>query len=76
MSAVRRLHALAAGRVGASLLTRVGLEDLIAHDIERYVRIASDLAVDPARLADLRATLRARMATSPLSDAPAFARKM
>jgi predicted O-linked N-acetylglucosamine transferase (SPINDLY family) len=65
-----------AGRVGASLLTRVGLEDLIAEDTDGYVRIAAALAADPARLAELRSSLRGRMAASPLCDAPAFARKI
>lgn len=65
-----------AGRVGASLLTRVGLEDLIAGDLDAYVRIARDLGADPARLSALRESLRPRMAASSLCDAPAFARKM
>ncbi|MFI4977042.1 MAG: tetratricopeptide repeat protein, partial [Caulobacterales bacterium] len=65
-----------AGRVSASLLTRVGLEELIARDAQAYVDIAARLAGDPARLAELRATLRPRMAASPLTDAPAFARKL
>jgi predicted O-linked N-acetylglucosamine transferase (SPINDLY family) len=65
-----------AGRVGASLLSLVGLEDLIAEDLDGYIRIATALAADPDRLTDLRRTLRPRMAASPLCDAPAFARKM
>jgi len=65
-----------AGRVGASLLTRLGLTDLIAGSIEAYVETAAALAGDPARLADLRRSLRPRMAASPLCDAPAFARKI
>ena len=62
-----------AGRVGASLLARVGLEALIASDRGQYVEIAAGLAADPARLTDLRKTLRARLQASPLCDAPAFA---
>ncbi len=65
-----------AGRVGASLLTQLGLNDLIAGSVEEYVEIAAALAGDPARLADLRRSLRPRMAASPLCDAPAFARKI
>jgi protein O-GlcNAc transferase len=65
-----------AGRVGASLLTQLGLTDLIAGSVEEYVEIAVALAGDPARLADLRRSLRPRMAASPLCDAPAFARKI
>jgi predicted O-linked N-acetylglucosamine transferase (SPINDLY family) len=63
------------GRVGLSLLTRVGLPDLIAQTPERYVAIATELARDPARLASLRASIRDRMAASPLRDEPGFARR-
>jgi predicted O-linked N-acetylglucosamine transferase (SPINDLY family) len=63
-----------AGRVGASLLTQIGLSHLIADSIEAYVETAVALAGDPARLTELRLSLRARMAASPLCDAPAFAR--
>ena len=65
-----------AGRVGASLLTQIGLTDLIANSVEEYLEIAVALARNPERLSDLRRVLRPRMAASPLCDAPAFARKM
>jgi protein O-GlcNAc transferase len=65
-----------AGRVGASLLTQIGLTDLIADSVEAYVETALALAGDPARLADLGQSLRPRMAASPLCDAAAFARKI
>src|SRR5579871_1378177 len=65
-----------AGRVGASLLTQIGLTEFIAHSIEDYVATAVALAQDPARLAALRRALRPRMQASPLCDARAFARKM
>jgi predicted O-linked N-acetylglucosamine transferase (SPINDLY family) len=65
-----------AGRVGASLLTQIGLTDLIADSVEAYVETAAALADDPARLAELGQSLRPRMAASPLCDATAFARKI
>jgi protein O-GlcNAc transferase len=65
-----------AGRVGASLLTQIGMSDLIADSVEAYVETAAALAGDPARLSELRHSLRPRMAASPLCDAPAFARKV
>jgi predicted O-linked N-acetylglucosamine transferase (SPINDLY family) len=65
-----------AGRVGASLLTQIGLTDLIAGSVDEYTAIAAALARDPARLAALRRSLRPRMLVSPLCDARAFARKM
>ena len=37
-----------AGRVGASLLHRVGLERLVADDRDAYVAVAADLAADRA----------------------------
>jgi protein O-GlcNAc transferase len=65
-----------AGRVGASLLTQIGLTDLIANSIEEYVEIAVALFSNPGRLEDLRRTLRPRMAASPMCDERAFARKI
>ena len=63
-------------RVGASLLTRIGLDDLVAGDEDAYVEIAAALARDPGRLAGLRQGLRQRMLTSPLCDATGFARRI
>jgi predicted O-linked N-acetylglucosamine transferase (SPINDLY family) len=63
-----------ASRVGVSLLSRVGLTELVAETAEDYVRLATELASDLPRLAELRRTLRPRMAASPLTDAPRFAR--
>jgi len=62
------------GRVGVSLLTAMGLPELIARDEEEYIRIAVGLAGDRARLAELHRTLRDRMLASPLCDAAVFAR--
>jgi predicted O-linked N-acetylglucosamine transferase (SPINDLY family) len=61
-------------RVGASLLSNVGMPELVAHSQNEYVRIASDLAHDPGRVSELRSTLRGRMEQSPLMDAVHFAR--
>ena len=65
-----------AARMGASLLTRIGLPELIAADQAEYLEIAAALAADRDRLAGLRATLRARMAASPLCDAAALAHRL
>jgi predicted O-linked N-acetylglucosamine transferase (SPINDLY family) len=61
-------------RVGVSLLTHIGLSELIAQTPEQYVQIAAGLANDPKRLEHLRSTLRQRMQSSPLMDGPGFAR--
>ena len=62
------------GRVGASILTRVGLADLVAEAEAAYVEKAVALAGDIDRLAALRLELRDRLGRSPLCDAPAFIR--
>ncbi|HVU25997.1 MAG TPA: hypothetical protein VHE13_17835, partial [Opitutus sp.] len=55
-------------RVGVSLLTAVGRPEWIARSADDYVRIASNLAADPAQLAVVRRELRAAMQQSPLLD--------
>ena len=59
-------------RAGASLLTNVGLPELVARSAGEYVAIAAGLAGDLPRLESLRAGLRERMRASPLCDAPRF----
>ncbi|MBF0304324.1 MAG: tetratricopeptide repeat protein, partial [Alphaproteobacteria bacterium] len=60
-----------AARVGASILTNVGLPELIARDERDYVRRAVELAGDRDRLRALRTGLRGRLSEG-LCDAPAF----
>lgn len=50
-----------AGRLSASVLTKLELPDLIAQTPEEYVQIAAALATAPRRLAQVRADLRERM---------------
>lgn len=68
--------ATSVGRSGYALLKQVGLEALCAADEVGYVRIACDLARDPAHLRELRAGLRARMTDSPLRDEPGVTREI
>ncbi len=65
-----------AARVGASLLTAVGLTDLIAETSDGYIETAAGLAKNIDRLKALRKDLRPRMAASPLCDGETFARSM
>jgi predicted O-linked N-acetylglucosamine transferase (SPINDLY family) len=65
-----------AGRVGASLLSQIGLTDLIANSVEEYVEIALALAGNPGRLDDMRRSLRPLLEASLLCDGGAFARKI
>jgi protein O-GlcNAc transferase len=65
-----------AARVGASMLSRVGLEDLVADRPQDYIETAARLAADLPGLARLRADLRGRVAASPLCDGPRFTRRL
>jgi predicted O-linked N-acetylglucosamine transferase (SPINDLY family) len=53
-------------RWSASILTAVGLPELIAQTPDDYVAVAASLAADRPRLAVLRAGLRDRLAGSPI----------
>lgn len=66
----------AISRGGASILTNINLPELIANSPDEYTRIATSLAADQPQLIHLRSTLREKMRTSPLMDAPRFARNM
>lgn len=59
-------------RVGASILTRAGLGDLVAETEEMYVERALAIAVDEVRRKELRTSMRDRLRASPLIDATAF----
>ncbi len=63
-------------RFGGSGLVTLGLQEWIARDADEYVAIAANIAGDLPRLAELRRTLRERLAASPLCDAAGFARKL
>jgi len=64
------------GRVGASLLRAVGLDDLIAGSPDAYYQLALDLARDPQRLGEVRAMLRESKHARPLFDMQRFVRSL
>ncbi|MEI8194991.1 MAG: tetratricopeptide repeat protein [Phycisphaerae bacterium] len=66
----------AAGRAGKAMLSTIGLSELVAHNSDEFVRKAAQLAADLPRLIEIRRGLRARLAGSPLMDAPRFARNV
>jgi predicted O-linked N-acetylglucosamine transferase (SPINDLY family) len=66
----------AVSRAGLSQLTNLGLPELVSRTEDEYVAIATRLAGDLPRLAELRATLRSRMEASVLTDARHFARQI
>jgi predicted O-linked N-acetylglucosamine transferase (SPINDLY family) len=68
--------AVHASRVGCSLLSAVGLPELIGDDVDRYVALAVELALSNDRRQALRSELRLRMARSPLTDGEQFTRSI
>ncbi|MBC8167848.1 MAG: glycosyltransferase [Bryobacteraceae bacterium] len=65
-----------AGRVGASLLNQVGLDNLVTATDREYCEFATELASDLPRLTGIRAGLRAALTQSSLLDASGFTRKL
>jgi predicted O-linked N-acetylglucosamine transferase (SPINDLY family) len=62
-----------AGRVGASILTNVGLTNFITQDIDSYIKLAVEMATNTNYLQEIRKGLRERMQRAPLCDAHSFA---
>lgn len=61
------------GRIGASLLTCVGMTDWVAWSEDDYVALAVKHGSDTEGLARLRAGMRQQVAVTPLFDATVFA---
>jgi predicted O-linked N-acetylglucosamine transferase (SPINDLY family) len=61
-----------ASRFGSSALATLGLADLIADSVERYLEIAVEMAANVERLAGFRQSLRQQMLSSPLCDYSGF----
>jgi predicted O-linked N-acetylglucosamine transferase (SPINDLY family) len=61
-----------ASRVGRSILTQLGMTDLIARNAAEYSAIALRLCADKQRLAEIRMHLRDRMRASTLCGPAAF----
>jgi predicted O-linked N-acetylglucosamine transferase (SPINDLY family) len=62
-----------ASRVGMSLLSNIGLPELVAATPEEYISVAVNLAGDLKKLGELRVSLRDKMTRSVLFDAKRFA---
>jgi predicted O-linked N-acetylglucosamine transferase (SPINDLY family) len=63
-------------RVAGSLLTAIGLPELITYTLEDYESLALRLAQHPAELATLRGRLWQNRLTAPLFDTPRFTRHL
>ena len=64
-----RVHA---SRVTTGMLTSIGLTELVAGSEDEYVNIATRLAANIGKMAELRGGLRQRMLNSPLTDSGRF----
>jgi predicted O-linked N-acetylglucosamine transferase (SPINDLY family) len=62
------------GRVAASLLNAIGLNELITHSLEEYEALALELATNRMRLADIKSKLARNRDTYPLFDTDRFRR--
>ena len=64
------------GRVAASLLTAIGLPEMIVPSLDEYERLALSIARDPAALAGLKAKLVSHRDRLPLFDTKRFTRHL
>jgi predicted O-linked N-acetylglucosamine transferase (SPINDLY family) len=71
---VARLGETPAGRAASAILAALGLEAWIAETDEAYLDIAKRLAADRAGLANLRETLRPKLAASVVCDPVRYSR--
>ena len=65
-----------AGRVAASLLTAIGLPELITQNQTEFEELAVDLAINPLKLKQIQGKLSKNRVSSPLFDASSFTRGM
>ncbi|MHC5857822.1 O-linked N-acetylglucosamine transferase, SPINDLY family protein [Nostoc sp.] len=65
-----------ASRVAASLLTAVGLPELITNNLEQYEQLAIYLAHSPTALQEIKQKLAQNRTTYPLFDTPRFTRNL
>jgi predicted O-linked N-acetylglucosamine transferase (SPINDLY family) len=61
-----------AGRVAASLLTNIGLPELITRSLQEYESLAIELATNPDKLTQIKTKLAENRLTTPLFDTPLF----
>ena len=64
------------GRVSASLLNAIGLDELITHTEEGYESLAIELASDQEKLKRIRATLASNFSSKPLFNSSLFTKNL
>ena len=65
-----------ASRVSSSILTAVGLPELITHSLAEYKKLALRLAKNPKQLKEMKGRLSYNRAVKPLFDTPRFCRNL
>ena len=65
-----------ASRMAGSLLTAVGIPELVTKSAEEYENLATQLATNPERMASIRKELAAKRISAPLFDTHSFTRKL
>jgi predicted O-linked N-acetylglucosamine transferase (SPINDLY family) len=65
-----------ASRVAASLLSAIGLPELITNTQEEYEALAIEIALNPNKLADIKYKLETNRLTAPLFDTPLFTKNI
>lgn len=65
-----------AGRMASSLLTAIGLPELIVNSSQEYEELAIKIATDPCRLSELKGRLAAARSSTALFDTPRFVRDL
>ena len=65
-----------ASRVSSSVLSAIGLPELITHSLEEYEALAVQLARNPAQLQEIRQRLAENRLSAPLFDTPRFVRNL
>jgi predicted O-linked N-acetylglucosamine transferase (SPINDLY family) len=63
-----------AARVAASLLSNIGVPELITHSKEAYVSLAIELALTPEKLTHIRAKLECNRLNTPLFNTKLLAK--
>jgi predicted O-linked N-acetylglucosamine transferase (SPINDLY family) len=64
------------GRVSSSLLSAIGLSELITHTQEEYEALAVELAMNPKKLTDLKLQLANNRLIAPLFNTPLFTKNL
>ena len=73
---IAKLGTSAPSRIGAAILTAIGLDNWVAEDDDRYVEIAKKFATMMPQLQLLRAELPARIANSAAGDVEFYTRRV